>query len=99
MEEEIEKINKDLQKQMEEKEKAERKKDIVEQTAKAKQQFLAHMSHEIRTPLNSLVGFTEVILRTGLNKDQKEYLKAIKESGDTLLVIINDILDIAKVDA
>ncbi len=65
----------------------------------AKQQFLSNMSHEIRTPMNAIVGFTHVVLKTDLNKAQKEYLKAIKVSGDALIVLINDILDLAQVDA
>jgi len=57
------------------------------------------MSHEIRTPMNAIIGFTKVVLRTNLNAKQKEYLTAIKISGDALIVLINDILDLAKVDA
>jgi two-component system CheB/CheR fusion protein len=71
----------------------------AEELVKAKQQFLSNMSHEIRTPMNSIIGFTNVILKTDLNKEQKEYISAIKVSGDALLVLINDILDLAKVDA
>ena len=66
---------------------------------KAKQQFLSNMSHEIRTPMNAIIGFTKVVLRTDLNNRQKEYLQAIKVSGDALIVLINDILDLAKVEA
>ncbi|MFV8379222.1 response regulator [Flavobacterium sp. LB3R33] len=72
---------------------------IAENAVKAKQQFLANMSHEIRTPMNAIIGFTKVILRTNLTDKQNEYLNAIKISGDTLIVLINDILDLAKVDA
>jgi CheY-like chemotaxis protein len=57
------------------------------------------MSHEIRTPMNAIIGFTKVILKTDLTAKQKEYLTAIKISGDSLIVLINDILDLAKVDA
>lgn len=57
------------------------------------------MSHEIRTPMNAIIGFTKVVLKTNLNDKQKEYLSAIKMSGDALIVLINDILDLAKVDA
>jgi CheY-like chemotaxis protein len=66
---------------------------------KAKQQFLSNMSHEIRTPMNAIIGFTKVVLKTELNSKQREYLSAIKMSGDALIVLINDILDLAKVDA
>ncbi len=71
----------------------------AENATKSKQQFLSNMSHEIRTPMNAIIGFTKVILRTDLSPKQKEYLNAIKMSGDTLIVLINDILDLAKVDA
>jgi CheY-like chemotaxis protein len=57
------------------------------------------MSHEIRTPMNAIIGFTKVVLKTDLSAKQKEYLTAIKMSGDALIVLINDILDLAKVDA
>jgi len=72
---------------------------IAEDAVKSKQQFLSNMSHEIRTPMNAIIGFTKVILKTDLSAKQKEYLTAIKISGDALIVLINDILDLAKVDA
>ena len=72
---------------------------IAENAVKAKQQFLSNMSHEIRTPMNAIIGFTKVVLKTDLTDKQKEYLSAIKMSGDALIVLINDILDLAKVDA
>jgi PAS domain S-box-containing protein len=72
---------------------------IAENAVKAKQQFLSNMSHEIRTPMNAIIGFTKVVLKTELTAKQKEYLNAIKMSGDALIVLINDILDLAKVDA
>ena len=72
---------------------------IAQDAVKAKQQFLSNMSHEIRTPMNAIIGFTNVILKTPLNETQKQYINAIKISGDALIVLINDILDIAKVDA
>jgi PAS domain S-box-containing protein len=79
--------------------KAESATRIAEDAVKAKQQFLSNMSHEIRTPMNAIIGFTKVILKTDLTDKQKEYLNAIKISGDALIVLINDILDLAKVDA
>jgi len=81
------------------KEKAESATHIAEDAVKAKQQFLSNMSHEIRTPMNAIIGFTKVVLKTDLTAKQKEYLTAIKMSGDSLIVLINDILDLAKVDA
>ncbi len=72
---------------------------IAENAVKAKQQFLSNMSHEIRTPMNAIIGFTKVLLKSDLSAKQKEYLTAIKMSGDALIVLINDILDLAKVDA
>ncbi len=79
--------------------KAESAARIAEDAVKAKQQFLSNMSHEIRTPMNAIIGFTKVVLKTDLSAKQKEYLTAIKLSGDALIVLINDILDLAKVDA
>ncbi|MFA6400393.1 MAG: ATP-binding protein [Salinivirgaceae bacterium] len=73
--------------------------DKAEVAVKAKQQFLSNMSHEIRTPMNAIIGFTNVLLKTNLAEKQKEFLQAIKVSGETLTVLINDILDLAKVDA
>ncbi|WP_416866212.1 MAG: ATP-binding protein [Imperialibacter sp.] len=81
------------------KEKAESAAQIAESAVKAKQQFLSNMSHEIRTPMNAIIGFTKVVLKTDLSAKQREYLTAIKISGDSLIVLINDILDLAKVDA
>jgi PAS domain S-box-containing protein len=79
--------------------KAEIATQIAEDAVKSKQQFLSNMSHEIRTPMNAIIGFTKVVLKTDLSAKQKEYLTAIKMSGDALIVLINDILDLAKVDA
>ena len=81
------------------KRKAETSTMIAETAVKAKQQFLSNMSHEIRTPMNAIIGFTKVLLKSELTAKQKEYLSAIKMSGDALIVLINDILDLAKVDA
>jgi len=82
-----------------EKIKAEEATQRAEEAMKAKQQFLSNMSHEIRTPMNAIIGFTKVMVKTELTAKQKEYLTAIKLSGDSLIVLINDILDLAKVDA
>ena len=81
------------------KRKAESATAVAEEAVRTKQQFLSNMSHEIRTPMNAIIGFTKILLRTGLTAKQEEYLGAIKLSGDALIVLINDILDLAKVDA
>ncbi len=81
------------------KSKAEKATQIAESAVKAKQQFLSNMSHEIRTPMNAIIGFTKVLLKSELSSKQNEYLSAIKTSGDALIVLIDDILDLAKVDA
>ncbi len=81
------------------KKKAESATEIAEDAVKSKQQFLSNMSHEIRTPMSAIIGFTKVLLKTELTAKQREYLDAIKTSGDALIVLINDILDLAKVDA
>jgi PAS domain S-box-containing protein len=72
---------------------------IAENAVKSKQQFLSNMSHEIRTPLNSILGFANVLFKTELNEKQTDFVQAIKTSGHALHVLINDILDLAKVDA
>jgi len=77
---------------------AEEAKGIAENALQSKQQFLSNMSHEIRTPMTSIIGFTQVLLNTDLSTNQKEYLQIINTSGNTLLALINDILDLAKVN-
>ena len=74
-------------------------KKVADDALESKQQFLANMSHEIRTPMNAIVGFTKVLMKTDLSDKQKEYIAAIKTGSDTLVVLIDDILDLAKVDA
>ncbi len=71
----------------------------LEESVRVKEQFLANMSHEIRTPMNAIVGFTDLILKTKLSQDQKQYTDAIKTSGENLIVIINDILDFSKIQS
>ncbi len=73
--------------------------DAAEQANRAKSQFLANMSHEIRTPMNGIFGMTELALSTNLTAEQHEFLTMVKTSADSLLVIINDILDYSRIEA
>ena len=80
-------------------EKAERLAVMAEDASKAKSQFLANMSHEIRTPLNSIIGFSELLETTETSPVQKQYLDSVKTSAEVLLVLINDVLDLSKIEA
>jgi PAS domain S-box-containing protein len=96
---EVEGIARDITELKKSAEELKKAKEEAEYSLKVKEQFLANMSHEIRTPMNGIIGMVDVLNETPLQTEQKEYVKTIRKSSETLLTILNDILDLSKIEA
>jgi PAS domain S-box-containing protein len=100
--EELEVANEELQTELEQHRKLEaqlmKAKEAAEEAVKVKAAFMANMSHELRTPMNSVIGFTGLLLEEPLTVEQKEYVECVRNSGEALMTLINEVLDFSKMD-
>ncbi|HWQ18167.1 MAG TPA: PAS domain S-box protein [Methanotrichaceae archaeon] len=99
---ELEVINEELQAELDERRKLEtdliRARDAAEASANAKASFLANMSHELRTPMNAVIGFSSLLLEEDLTTEQMDYIVGIRNGGEAMLALINDILDLSRAE-
>ena len=89
----------DMREQLRMLEEMEAVRDAALDASRTKSEFLANMSHEIRTPMNAIIGFTDLVLDTALAAEQREYLGHVRQSSEALLSIINEVLDLSKIEA
>jgi signal transduction histidine kinase/CheY-like chemotaxis protein/HPt (histidine-containing phosphotransfer) domain-containing protein len=92
-------VNNELEREIQKLKEAEEAKSQAEEASHIKDQFLANMSHEIRTPMNAIIGLSHLCLQTGMSGKQQDYLQKINGSAKSLLGILNDILDVSKIEA